>query len=59
MPIIKKGTETEASDYRRVTLMSTLYKVYARILAERLREKIEEKKIISENQTGFRKDMEI
>lgn len=42
------------SDYR-VTLMSTLYKIYTTILAERIREEVEEKKIIPENQTGFRK----
>lgn len=57
MPVTKKGAETEASDYRGVTLVSTLYKVYPRVLAERLREKIEEKGIIPENQTGFRKGM--
>lgn len=37
--------------------MSTLYKIYASVLAERLRKEIEEKRIIPENQTGFRKGM--
>lgn len=46
-------------DYRRVTLMSTLYKVYMGVekLAERLREEVEGKKILPGNQTGFRKGL--
>jgi len=37
-------------DYRGVTLMPTLYKVYAGVLGERLREEIEGKRIIPPNQ---------
>lgn len=37
--------------------MSTLHKMYMRVLAKRLRE-VEEKGIIPGNQTGFRKEME-
>lgn len=40
-----------------MTLLSSLYKVYVMILAERLNEELEEKRIILYNQTGFRKDM--
>lgn len=36
--------------------MSTLYKVYAGILAFRLREEVEEKGLLTENQAGFRKE---
>lgn len=35
--------------------MSTLYKVYASVLAKRLRKEMEEKRIVPHNQTGFRK----
>lgn len=35
--------------------MPTLYKVYASILADRLREELEERKLLSENQLGFKK----
>lgn len=35
-------------DYRGVTLMSSLYKIYTMILAERLREEVERKKILSQ-----------
>lgn len=37
--------------------MSTLYKIYATVLAERLREEVEGKGIFSRNQTGFKKGM--
>lgn len=37
--------------------MPSLYKVYMSVLGERLKEEMEEKKIISPNQTGFRKGM--
>lgn len=37
--------------------MSTSYKIYATVLAERLREEVEEKGMIPPNQTGFRKGM--
>lgn len=50
----KKGEGEKLSDYR-VTLMPTLYKICTTILIERIREEVEEKKIIPENQTGFRK----
>lgn len=43
---MKKGKEEKVEEYRGVTLMSTLYKVYESVLAERLREEIENKSII-------------
>lgn len=55
MPIWKKGEGERARDYRGVTIMSTMYKIYAGVLAERLRREMEEKGIVPENQTGFRK----
>lgn len=58
VPIVKKGEETRVEKYKRVTLMATLYKIYMGVLAERLREKVEGKKILSGNQTGgFRKGL--
>jgi len=54
-PIVKKGEGDKVTDYRRVTLMPTLYKIYTSILTERLWEEVEGKGIIPENQTGFRK----
>lgn len=42
-------------DYREVTLMPSLYKVYASFLRERLKEQIQDKGALPPNQTGFRK----
>ena len=55
MPIVKKGEGEKVEDYRGVTLMQTAYKIYAAVLAERLRKEIEEKGALPPNQTGFRK----
>lgn len=55
VPIIKKGQGNAVRDYRGITIMPTLYKVYVTVLAERLREEIEEGGMIPQNQTGFRK----
>lgn len=38
-------------------MMFILYKIYAMVLAERLREELEGKQIIPQNQTGFRRGM--
>ncbi|XP_029054322.1 uncharacterized protein LOC114881649 [Osmia bicornis bicornis] len=37
--------------------MPTLYKIYAAVLTERLRQEAENKRMIPANQTGFRKGM--
>lgn len=52
--IRKKGDGKEVGNYRGITLMSSLYKVYAMILAERLKKDIENKRIIPDNEAGFR-----
>lgn len=57
VPIVKKREGARVEEYGGVTLMSTLYKIYAAMLAERLREDVERKKIVPQNQTGFRKGM--
>jgi len=57
VPVAKKKGSDRVEDYRGVTLMPTLYKVYTGVLAERLREEVEGKGIIPPNQTGFRKGM--
>lgn len=54
-PIYKKGDAGDVRNYRGITLLCTAYKVYAAILAERLREEIERKGRLPETQAGFRK----
>lgn len=57
MPLFKRREGEVVSDYREVTLMPTLYKVYAAVLAERIRRIMEKERLIPHNQTGFRKRM--
>lgn len=56
VPIIKQGEGKTVEEYRGLTLMVVLYKVYMR---KRLKKECEEKRVISLNQTGFRKGMGI
>jgi len=53
---MKKG-EVEKVEYRGVTLLPTLYKLYVSVLAERLNEELEGKGIVPQNQTSFRREM--
>lgn len=55
MPILKRGQGKRVEDYKGITIMPTMDKVYATILAERLREVVEKGGMIPQNQTGFRK----
>lgn len=41
VPIVKKGEGDTVEKYRGITLMPSAYKVYATVLAERLREEVE------------------
>jgi len=42
-PIYKKGDTSDVKNYKRVTLLCIAYKIYAAILAERLKGEIEGK----------------
>jgi len=52
----KKGEGKKIEKCKGVTLI-TMYKKYVTVLEERLRIECEEKKMIPQNQTGFRKGM--
>jgi len=43
--IRKQGDEKKVEEYRKVTLMPTIYKVYAMILGERLEREVEEGRV--------------
>lgn len=47
--ILKKGEGREGRDYREVVLLPTVYKMYVAVLAERLKEEMERKKMIPHN----------
>jgi len=54
VPIVKKGEGRRVKECRRVTLLISLYKVYVTVLAEWLNSELEMKRIIPQNQMGFR-----
>lgn len=51
----RKGEVVEES--RGVTLTPALYKIYVAIIGERLEKEVEEKRLIPQNQAGFRKEL--
>jgi len=56
VPIFKKkGDITDPSNYRGITLLSCLGKLFTSIINSRLTQFIEDNKILNENQAGFRK----
>lgn len=54
----KEGERERIDDYRGVTLTHTAYKIYAAVLAERLREEMESKGILPLSQRILRKRWE-
>ena len=57
IPIFKnKGNKMNPQNYRPITLLSTLGKLFTCILNTRLCDYLDEFSIINENQAGFRKD---
>ncbi|KAL6416395.1 hypothetical protein ACFW04_013523 [Cataglyphis niger] len=52
--ILKKGEGERVKEYKGVSLTSTLYKVYASVLAGRLSEEVEEKGLVPQNQTDLK-----
>jgi hypothetical protein len=53
-PIFKDGDKKDTSNYRGITLLSIVGKVYAQIINERLMRWCEQNKILVEEQGGFR-----
>src|SRR4051812_5716572 len=53
-PIYKDGEKQDTSNYRGITLLSIVGKVYAQVINERLMKWCERNKILVEEQGGFR-----
>lgn len=56
VPVFKKGDPKEPNNYRPITLLSCLGKLFTSILNTRLTTFIEEINLLNENQAGFRKN---
>ena len=55
-PIYKnKGDVTDPNNYRPITILSCLNKLFTTILNERLTDLLDENDMLNENQAGFRK----
>lgn len=57
-PIIKKGNKDDPENYRRIAVMDTGSKIYAKWLRKKLNKKMEEKEVLDKTQFGFRKGKE-
>lgn len=55
-PLYKGGSRREASNYRGITLISVLAKLYATVLEERVRDFMEETQGLCDEQGGFRRE---
>jgi hypothetical protein len=53
IPLFKKGDRAVCDNYRGISLLCTVYKIYAKIIARRIGRIIEP--LISKEQNGFRK----
>ena len=53
--LYKGGRKQELGNYRGITVNSSMYKPFTRILRRRLEEEVEERGILGEIQFGFRK----
>ena len=54
-PIFKKGDKSEVNNYRGITVLSCIGKLFTKLLNDRLTQWIESEHILTEAQFGFRK----
>ena len=56
VPVLKKGSGENFDQYRGVTLLSVVSKLYGMILENRIREFSEKRGLLADEQFGFRQD---
>ena len=55
VPIFKGGNKNEQQNYRGITLINILAKIYSTLLSNRLSKWVKKNKVVIENQYGFQK----
>jgi hypothetical protein len=53
-PILKKGDPREVSNYRPISLLSNISKIFEKLMKSRLLSFLEKNRLLSDNQFGFR-----
>jgi len=53
--LYKRRDKNVLSNYRRITLLCTAYKIFAEVIRRRLEEETERRRLLPETQAGFRK----
>ena len=56
VPVFKKGDKNNANNYRGITIISCLGKLFTKIMNNRITRFVDEKNILSDVQYGFRKN---
>ena len=54
LPIFKKGSKTQVSNYRPISVLSCINKIFEKLLAKRIYSFLEKHQILYEFQYGFR-----
>ena len=54
-PVFKKGNNTDTNNYRGITVLSCIGKLFTRLLNDRLNKWAESESVLTESQFGFRK----
>lgn len=55
VPLYKRGEKEQVESYRGISLLCSAYKIYAEILRNRLEKETEDKRILPESRSGFRR----
>lgn len=59
IPIFKSGESNDASNYRHFSLLPVLWKMFEKVVASQINEHLEENRLLSYTQHGFRADVPI
>ena len=55
-PIFKSGNKTECTNYRPISILSAISKIFEKLISMQLSEYLESNEILTGEQSGFRKN---